>query len=74
MHAPMHAPMHALMAARMHALIHVMMHVLMAACSWPRAPGRRPPYDVLLDDFEKGMTSARLDEIFAQARAVSKEY
>lgn len=27
----------------------------------------RPAYDVSLDDFEKGMTSARLDEIFAQA-------
>jgi carboxypeptidase Taq len=25
-----------------------------------------PPYDVLLDDYEKGMTSARLDEIFAE--------
>ena len=26
----------------------------------------RPMYDVLLDDYEKGMTSARLDEIFAE--------
>ena len=26
------------------------------------------PYDVLLDDFEKGMTSARLDEIFKEVR------
>jgi len=26
------------------------------------------PYDVLLDDYEKGMTSARLDEIFSQVR------
>lgn len=26
----------------------------------------KPAYDVLLDDFEKGMTSARLDEIFAE--------
>jgi hypothetical protein len=23
-----------------------------------------PPYDVLLDDYEKGCTSARLDEVF----------
>ncbi|PNW70823.1 hypothetical protein CHLRE_17g734900v5 [Chlamydomonas reinhardtii] len=27
-----------------------------------------PAYDVLLDDFEKGLTSARLDAVFAQAR------
>eukprot|EP00197_Chlamydomonas_leiostraca_P002616 CAMPEP_0202858268 /NCGR_PEP_ID=MMETSP1391-20130828/873_1 /ASSEMBLY_ACC=CAM_ASM_000867 /TAXON_ID=1034604 /ORGANISM="Chlamydomonas leiostraca, Strain SAG 11-49" /LENGTH=522 /DNA_ID=CAMNT_0049537167 /DNA_START=116 /DNA_END=1684 /DNA_ORIENTATION=- len=27
------------------------------------------PYDVLLEDFEKGMTAARLDEIFAEVRA-----
>ncbi|KAG2487712.1 hypothetical protein HYH03_013711 [Edaphochlamys debaryana] len=27
-----------------------------------------PPYDVLLDDYEKGLTSARLDEVFAQVR------
>ena len=26
----------------------------------------RPIYDVLLDDFEKGMTSSRLDEIFTE--------
>jgi hypothetical protein len=26
----------------------------------------RPVYDTLLDDFEKGMTSARLDEIFGE--------
>ena len=26
----------------------------------------RPIYDVLLDDFEKGMTSSRLDEIFSE--------
>lgn len=25
-----------------------------------------PAYDVLLDDFEKGLTSARLDAVFAQ--------
>jgi Zn-dependent M32 family carboxypeptidase len=24
------------------------------------------PYDVLLDEYEKGMTSARLDEIFTE--------
>ncbi|DBA84432.1 TPA: hypothetical protein ACH3X1_006065 [Trebouxia sp. C0004] len=28
----------------------------------------RPMYDVLLDDYEKGMTSARLDEVFAEVR------
>ena len=28
----------------------------------------RPPYDVCLDTFERGMTSARLDRIFAEAR------
>jgi carboxypeptidase Taq len=28
-----------------------------------------PAYDVLLDSFEKGMTGARLDEIFAEVRA-----
>ncbi|KAF6265951.1 putative carboxypeptidase [Scenedesmus sp. NREL 46B-D3] len=28
-----------------------------------------PVYDVLLDDYEKGMTSARLDEIFAEVRS-----
>lgn len=27
------------------------------------------PYDVLLDDYEKGMTGARLDEIFEEVRA-----
>lgn len=27
-----------------------------------------PAYDVLLDDYETGMTSARLDEIFAEVR------
>ena len=26
----------------------------------------KPAYDVLLDDYEKGMTSARLDEVFGQ--------
>jgi carboxypeptidase Taq len=26
-------------------------------------------YDVLLDDYEKGMTAARLDEIFGQVKA-----
>ena len=26
----------------------------------------RPPYDVALEEFEKGMTSARIDEIFTQ--------
>ena len=30
---------------------------------------RSPVYDTLLDDYEKGMTAARLDEIFGQARA-----
>ena len=29
----------------------------------------RPVYDVLLDDYEKGMTAARLDEIFGQVKA-----
>jgi hypothetical protein len=29
----------------------------------------RPVYDVLLDDYEKGMTTERLDEIFAQVGA-----
>lgn len=29
----------------------------------------RDAYDVLLDDFEKGMTAARLDEIFAEVRS-----
>ena len=28
----------------------------------------RPPYDVALEEFEKGMTSERLDAIFTQAR------
>ncbi|KAF8071085.1 thermostable carboxypeptidase 1 [Scenedesmus sp. PABB004] len=28
-----------------------------------------PPYDVLLEDYEKGMTSDRLDAIFAEVRA-----
>jgi carboxypeptidase Taq len=28
----------------------------------------RPAYDVLLDDYEKGMTSARLDQIFQEVR------
>lgn len=28
----------------------------------------KPAYDVLLDDYEKGMTSARLDEVFGQVR------
>eukprot|EP00878_Enallax_costatus_P001574 GHUV01001725.1.p1 GENE.GHUV01001725.1~~GHUV01001725.1.p1 ORF type:complete len:544 (+),score=156.71 GHUV01001725.1:74-1705(+) len=28
----------------------------------------KPAYDVLLDDYEKGMTAARLDEIFAEVR------
>ena len=27
----------------------------------------KPAYDVLLDGYEKGMTSARLDQIFTQA-------
>ena len=26
----------------------------------------RPPYDVALEEFEKGMTAARLDEVFSQ--------
>ena len=29
----------------------------------------KPVYDVLLDDYEKGMTAARLDEIFAEVGA-----
>ncbi|GFR49967.1 hypothetical protein Agub_g12106, partial [Astrephomene gubernaculifera] len=29
----------------------------------------RPAYDVLLDDYEKGLTSARLDEVFSEVRA-----
>lgn len=29
----------------------------------------RPAYDVALEEFEKGMTSARLDEVFTQVRA-----
>jgi hypothetical protein len=32
------------------------------------APGQ-PVYDVLLDDYEKGMTVARLEAVFQQARA-----
>lgn len=28
----------------------------------------RPAYDVLLDDYERGMTSARLDQIFGELR------
>ena len=28
----------------------------------------RPPYDVALEEFEKGMTSSQLDSIFMQAR------
>lgn len=32
-----------------------------------------PAYDVLLDDYEKGMTSARLDEIFAEVRMMFAE-
>lgn len=28
----------------------------------------KPAYDVLLDDYEKGMTSARLDEIFSEVK------
>lgn len=27
----------------------------------------RPAYDVALEEYEKGMTSARIDEIFTQA-------
>ena len=30
----------------------------------------RPIYDVLLDDFEKGMTSSRLDEIFTEVKQI----
>lgn len=30
------------------------------------------PYDVLLDDYEKGMTSARLDGVFKQVRLVRR--
>ena len=33
----------------------------------PVPPGSQA-YDVLLDDYEKGMTAARLDEVFAQVR------
>jgi len=29
----------------------------------------RPPYDVLMEEFEPGMTSARIDEIFAELKA-----
>jgi carboxypeptidase Taq len=29
----------------------------------------RPVYDILLDDYEKGVTAARLDEIFGQVKA-----
>ncbi|KAI7846262.1 hypothetical protein COHA_000242 [Chlorella ohadii] len=29
----------------------------------------RPVYDVLLDDYEKGVTAARLDEVFGQVKA-----
>ncbi len=32
----------------------------------------RPAYDVALEDFEKGMTSARIDEIFTQVRCWRK--
>ena len=28
-----------------------------------------PPYDVLLDDFEKGFTADRVDEVFGQVSA-----
>lgn len=31
--------------------------------------GAAPPYDVALESFEKGLTSARLDEVFAELRA-----
>ena len=30
----------------------------------------RPIYDVLLDDYEKGMTSARLEEIFTEVHCL----
>jgi Zn-dependent M32 family carboxypeptidase len=30
------------------------------------------PYDVLLDDYEKGLTAARLDEIFAEVGGRSR--
>lgn len=33
---------------------------------WALVRRCRPVYDCLLDDYEKGMTAARLDEIFAQ--------
>jgi hypothetical protein len=33
------------------------------------SPPCSPVYDTLLDDYEKGMTSARLDEIFGQVLA-----
>lgn len=32
-------------------------------------PHHTRSYDVLLEDYEKGMTTARLDEIFAEVRA-----
>ena len=32
---------------------------------------KRPIYDVLLDDFEKGMTSSRLDEIFTEVTHIT---
>lgn len=31
----------------------------------------RPAYDVALEEFEKGMTSARIDEIFTQVCALT---
>ena len=36
----------------------------------------RPIYDVLLDDFEKGMTTSRLDEIFTEVitRSCFRQY
>ena len=33
----------------------------------------RPIYDVLLDDYEKGMTSARLEEIFTEVHCLHGE-
>lgn len=32
----------------------------------------RPAYDVALEEFEKGMTSARIDEIFMQVGCLCK--
>ena len=48
-------------AARSHQLSPARLRTLCAPCS--------PVYDSLLDDYEKGLSAARLDEIFAQLKA-----